>query len=460
MMDFDSILHMYKKTYFNLPSHIKTFFGEVYGSIPLEIRFGSNYRKHKEILYHFENSDKQFQCDYMFNKTYETLLFAYENIPYYKNTFDLYGFRIDDFKSLSDIKKVPYLTKEIMQTEIDSLYTDKLDKPIAIHTGGSTFTPTKFYVPLSTSRAKEKAYTQYIFGQIGYENRDKTLVIRDTDTSDKSNKIYWDYEKVANYLRLSANHINVKYILRMVDEIKQFKPKYVYAYPSSVTFFINACKKVGIHEMKGMKGVFLSSEIVFPEQIDNIKAFFGCEVLSHYGHSERSSVGFKVDHQSYHFLNSYGLTRIVDNEIVSTTFDNFVMPLINYKTKDFIKGNPTFIHESDIVSDVDEIEGRLQEYLVTKNGTLRSVMSIGIGHFDGYKYVDAAQYYQDKPGYLTINIESKYPERVNSKKILKDLEGFVKNEIFFDVNFVDKIQKTPKKKWKSCIQKLDIQQYK
>jgi len=459
-MDFDSILHMYKKTYFNLPSPIKTFLGELYGSIPLEVRFGSHYKKHNKILDHFENSDKQFQLDYMFNKTYETLLFAYENIPYYKKIFDLYGFRVEDFKSLSDIKKVPYLTKEIIHNEIDSLYTGKLDKPIAIHTGGSTFTPTTFYVPLNTSRAKEKAYTQYIFGQIGYRDREKTLVLRAADTSNKSHEKYWDYEKVANYLRISANHINVKYILRMVDEIKQFKPKYVYGYPSSVSFFVNACKQVGIHDIKGIRGVILSSEIIFPEEIDKFKDFFGCHVLSHYGHSERASVGFRIDHQPYHFLNSYGLTRIVDDEIVSTTFDNFVMPLINYKTKDLIKGSPTFISGSDVVSDVDDIEGRLQEYIVTKNGTLRSVMSIGLGHFDGYRHVEAAQYYQDKPGHLIINLQSKYPENVDVQKIVKDLEEFVKYEISFDVKFTDKIQKTPRGKWKSCIQELDIEQYK
>lgn len=459
-MDFDSILHMYKKTYFNLPTPVKTFLGEMYGSIPLEIRFGSHYKKHQKILDHFENSDKQFQLDYMYNKTYETLSFAYENIPYYKHIFDLHGFRIDDFKSLSDIKKVPYLTKEIIQNEIDSLYTDKIDKPIVMHTGGSTFTPTTFYVPLNTSRAKEKPYTQYIFGKIGYRDRDKTLVLRDLDTSDKIHEKYWDYEKVANYLRLSADHINVKYIVKILDEIKQFNPKYVYAYPSSVSFFINACRQAGINEMKGVKGVILSSEIVFPEQIDKIKSFFGCQVLSHYGHSERTSVGFRIDHQPYHFLNSYGLTRIVEDEIVTTSFDNFVMPLINYKTKDFVKGSPTFIDEGDIVKDVYDIEERLQEYLVTKNGSLRSVMSIGIGHFDGYEHIKAAQYYQDKPGHLTINIQSEHPKKVDVVKIVKDLEEFVKHEISFDVNFIDKIQKTSRGKWKSCIQKLDIEQYK
>ena len=174
-MDIDSIFHLYKKTYFNLPRSVQTFFGEIYGAVPLEVRFGKQYKTHKETIKRFEQSDNQFKQEYMFNK----------------KVFDLHDFKLKDFKSLSDIKKIPYLTKEIIQSEIDSLYTDKIDKPVVIHTGGSTFTPTKFYVPLNTSRAKEKAYTLYIFSKLGYKHRDKTLVLRDLDTSDETNGKYW-----------------------------------------------------------------------------------------------------------------------------------------------------------------------------------------------------------------------------------------------------------------------------
>lgn len=459
-MDIDSIFHLYKKTYFNLPRSVQTFFGEIYGAVPLEVRFGKQYKTHKETIKRFEQSDNQFKQEYMFNKTYETLQFAYDNIPYYKKVFDLHDFKLKDFKSLSDIKKIPYLTKEIIQSEIDSLYTDKIDKPVVIHTGGSTFTPTKFYVPLNTSRAKEKAYTLSIFSKLGYKNRDKILVLRDLHTSDKSHNKYWDYEKVDNRLRLSADHINSIYIEKMLGEIKRFSPKYIYAYPSTVMFFIKACKDIGINKLKGIKGVFLSSEISYSYQIDQIKSFFNCEVLSHYGHSERSSVGFRIDHQPYSFLNSYGLTRIVENEIITTTFDNFVMPFINYKTKDFTTGNYNFIDETDVVNDVGNIEGRLQEFLVTKHGTLRSVMSVGMGHYDGYDYVESAQYYQDTPGYIIVNIESKHPDKVDVTKIIKELEEFVNYEISFAVKFVDKIKKTSRGKWKSCIQKLNIEKYK
>ncbi len=459
-MDFDSILNLYKKTYFNLPRGVRNYLGTLYGSIPLEIRFGKEYKIHKEILEEFENANDQFKYDYMFNKTYETLQFAYDNISHYTKKFNEHGFKPEDFKSLEDINKVPYLTKKMIQNNLDNLYTDKIDKPVAIYTGGSTFTPTKFYVSSRETRAKERAYTSYIFGQLGYKYRDKTLVLREKDTSDEKNNIYWDYEKVANQLRLSANHINSKNIKKMVEEVNLFRPKYIHGYPSAISLFINECKKIGVHNISGVSGIFFTSELIFPEQVKKTSLFFNCKVLSHFGHSEATAVGYRLNNEPYHFLNSYGLTRVINNELVTTSFDNFVMPFINYKTQDYVMEKITFINNSDIISSVEDIEGRLQEYVVTKDGTLRTVMSIGMGHFDTFQYVDAAQYHQKIPGKLTIWIESQFPEKVQVKEIINSMEEEVKHTIEFDVKFVEKIEKTSRGKWRTCIQELNIEKYK
>ena len=74
-----------------LSNSLKLFLGTVYGTIPLSIRFGSNYTLHSKIIKEFEGSSDQFKLDYMYNKTLETLMFAEQNIPYYKNKFFEYG---------------------------------------------------------------------------------------------------------------------------------------------------------------------------------------------------------------------------------------------------------------------------------------------------------------------------------------------------------------------------------
>jgi phenylacetate-CoA ligase len=407
----------------------------------------------------FEAADDTYKLDFIFNKTVETLQFAQDNIPYYQKVFKEHGFSAEQFKHFDDLKRLPFLTKPIIQKEIDNLYTDKFDKPVAYFTGGSSSTPMKMYAPLGVSRAKEKAYSLYSFEQLGYKYRDRTVALRGKETADPQKGIYWDYEMVDNYLQPSGNYLEAPYIEKIVEEIKRFKPKYFYGYPSNLLAFMKACKLNGIEPVKGVQGIFLISESVFPHYIDELNDFFKCPVLSHYGHTERNSMGYKIDHKPYHFFGSYGLTRIVDDEIITLSFDNIVMPYINYKTQDYTEGEVEFYEGTDIVKSLADIRGRIQEYLVTKDESVISVLSIGAGHYNSYDHVDQAQFYQDTPGKAILFLQSEHPEKVKTELMKKQMEDQVKNVIDFEIKFKDKIEKSKRGKRILVVQKLDVESF-
>ncbi len=458
-MDIDSFFHLYRNMYFKLPRGVRAFIGDLYGSMPLSVRFGKAYNTHRAILEKFEAADDTYKLDFIFNKTVETLQFAQDNIPYYQKVFKEHGFSAEQFKHFDDLKRLPFLTKPIIQKEIDNLYTDKFDKPVAYFTGGSSSTPMKMYAPLGVSRAKEKAYSLYSFEQLGYKYRDRTVALRGKETADPQKGIYWDYEMVDNYLQPSGNYLEAPYIEKIVDEIKRFKPKYFYGYPSNLLAFMKACKLNGIEPVKGVQGIFLISESVFPHYIDELNDFFKCPVLSHYGHTERNSMGYKIDHKPYHFFGSYGLTRIVDDEIITLSFDNIVMPYINYKTQDYTEGEVEFYEGTDIVKSLADIRGRIQEYLVTKDESVISVLSIGAGHYNSYDHVDQAQFYQDTPGKAILFLQSEHPEKVKTELMKKQMEDQVKNVIDFEIKFKDKIEKSKRGKRILVVQKLDVESF-
>ncbi len=458
-MDIDSVFHLYRNLYFKLPRSVRSFMGDLYGSLPLSVRFGKEYDKHRAILEKFESSDDTYKMDFMFNKTLETLKFAEENIPYYQKIFKERGFKAEDFKHFDDLKKLPFLTKPIIQKELDNLYTDKFDKPVAYYTGGSSSTPMKMYAPLGISRAKEKAYSLYSFERLGYKYRDRTVALRGRETADPDKGIYWDYEMVDNYLQPSGNYLEVPYIEKIVEEIKRFKPKFFYGYPSAVLSFMKACRLKGINTIENIQGVFLISESVFPEYIDDMREFFKCSVLSHYGHTERNTMAYKIDHGFYHFFGSYGLTQIIDDEIVTLSFDNIVMPYINYKTQDYIEGEVEFYPGTSVVKKVSDIRGRIQEYLVTKEGNVISILSIGAGHYNSYDYVDQAQFYQDTPGKVILFVQSEHPEKVKKDIMKKQMEDQVKGAIEFEIKFKDKIEKSKRGKRILVVQKLDVEAF-
>ncbi len=92
----------------------------------------------------------------MFNKEYEsmpikklrevqlermkwTLTHAYKNVPFYKESFDKAGFQPEKFKSLDDMKHVPFLMKQDMRDSYPfGLFAVPLDKVIRVHSSSGT----------------------------------------------------------------------------------------------------------------------------------------------------------------------------------------------------------------------------------------------------------------------------------------------------------------------------------
>ncbi len=68
-----------------------------------------------------------------------SLRHAYENVPFYKKSFDNAGFHPDQFKSLDDMKRVPFLTKQDMRDNYPyGLFAVPLDKVVRIHSSSGT----------------------------------------------------------------------------------------------------------------------------------------------------------------------------------------------------------------------------------------------------------------------------------------------------------------------------------
>jgi phenylacetate-CoA ligase len=458
-MDIDSMIHRYQVSYYKLPKSVKTFLGSLYGAVPLRIRFGHEYTQYKKSLDLFLESDMQYKLDFQFNKTVETLQFAKDHIPHYQNLFKEYGFDIGDFKDFSDLKKIPVLTKQMIQNKLDDLYTDVVDTPVAYYTGGSSATPMKIYAPLSSSRAKEKAYMNHAFLQANHHYRQRAVSLSARGNADEKNEIYWEYQKIDNYLLVSVNHLDIQHIEKIVAEIKAWKPKTFYGFPSAIALFIRSCRTIGIKTIEGISGVVLTSESVSWEDIDLIKSFFKATVVSHYGHTERVVSGVRKDKEGYEFYNSYGLVQSENGEIIGTSFDNFVMPYINYSTSDFM-GKEEFFEGTNIVKSTSSIQGRMQESVVTKENIVIPLLSIGAGHFSSYDVVEKAQFYQDTPGKVVLRIQTKKPKDVQIKTMIDQMQKQVGGKIDFSIEFVDFIASTSRRKQILCIQKLDISQYK
>ncbi len=454
-MSIDSILHLYRGIYYKMPQSIKTIIGSVYGSIPLSIRFGKNYVEQKDTLDKYLALNEKQRDEFTYNKILQTLKFAEEFIPYYKNSFKKAGLSSKDFKTLSDLEKFPVISKADIKANLDDFYIEEFEKAIEYYTGGSLSTPTKYYQPLYTSRAKEKAYNNFFFTKVNYNYRDKTVLLKGREVSRPDEDIYWEYEPIDNYFLLSNNYMNSNKFPLIYEKAKAFNPKFLFGYPSALLSFIKQCKIYGYEPLK-VEGILLSSETAYPHEIKIIKDFFGVNILSQYGHTERAAIAYRVNEEQYQFMSSYGAVRIIDNEIVATGFDNKVMPLINYKTGDIVSGNIDFIDATDIARSCDMIEGRTQDFLVTDDKRLVSITTMCGGQHLPLDQISNIQYIQTEVGKVKVLVEDQN-KGVDTKAVIAGMKQLVRDGIDFEVELVDEIKKSSRGKRIICKQELDIE---
>jgi len=133
---------------------------------------------------------------------------------------------------------------------------------------------------------------------------------------------------------------------------------------------------------------------------------FGCRVFRWYGHSERVVLAAEGrESELFHFWPTYGFVEFgpADTEgfceVIGTSFHNLAMPLVRYRTGDFVRladpqrdGNLEFPWPA-----VAEIAGREQEFLVTGTGRRVSLTAFNMHDaiFDG---LYAVQFFQEEPG--------------------------------------------------------------
>lgn len=420
----------------------------------------------------FLDKSKHYTSDEVYRYQYENLKkilkYAYNYVPYYKRLFNDCGFNPQTFNYIDKIDAIPFLTKSIVQEQKNNLVSTQknIKRWDYFTTGGSTGIPTGFYSSHNIV-AKENAFFKHIYGHFGFNaKRSKYAILRGSFIGSEGNAI----KKNKNVLYLSSYYMTEKNMNAYLKQIEEEKIEYIRAYPSALYYLAKYMheKNYNRNNLK-IKYIFLASENIYPEQRRFIEDIFGCKTFSHYGHVERACLALeKLDRDGYHFLWQYGYTELINDsnihgnqegenvEIVGTSFDNYGMPLIRYRTMDYAEYTKSrdVNYKNDIC--VKKINGRLQEVLVTKTGRYISMTSINM-HSPVFDNVLQFQFYQDSPEYCIFNIvcNSKYTND-DEKQIKMELGYKLGTDIELRINYVDKIDKTVSGKCRFLIQKIPI----
>ena len=148
------MLKLKQKIYQNSPIVIQNIMVSVYGAQLYYERFFGEYKNYLSKLLKTQWMSKNEFQDYQSIRFRNLIDDVYQNVPYYKELFDHYGYKPTYFEDLSDIKKLPILEKETIRQNSQRFLSKKINPryTTSFTTSGTTGKSLKIYVDIESRR--------------------------------------------------------------------------------------------------------------------------------------------------------------------------------------------------------------------------------------------------------------------------------------------------------------------
>ncbi len=273
------------------------------------------------------------------------------NSPFYKKRFEEAGIKPEDIKTLDDIRRIPFTTKQdLRDTYPFGMASVPLRECTRLHSSsGTTGTPT---VILHTQKDLEEWAAQVA--------RNLWMVGLRPDDVFQNSSGYGMFTGGLGF-QYGAERLGMLTIpaaagnsIRQIKFITDFGTTALHAVPSYVTRLYEVMQSMGVDPRRDtkLKVLAIGAEPHSEEQRRRIEEMMGVKAYNSFGMSEMCGpgVGFECQEQNgLHFWEDYYIVEIVDpetlepvpdgevGELVLTSLCREAMPLLRYRTRDLTR---------------------------------------------------------------------------------------------------------------------------
>lgn len=411
---------------------------------------------------------------YQFSRLKKILDHSCRHVPYYRDLFRQNNLLPADFKSLQDLKKLPTMTKKTIQKCTDRLQTDDIRKyhPRWVETSGTTGGQIKLCMD-KTSNALEFTYYWRFWGWAGYRMGDlfaEMSAQHFTPYVENKGRFY-EYQPMIRRIMVNSLLLSRDNAGEYVKFFRKFRPKFLKGLPSNLYVLALLVDGIQNHDVN-FKAVFSQGENLPGYQRRLIEKVFGCKVYDFYGHMERAVTISECPAGSYHVNMDYGILEIEPvpdaevaggleedeyiGEVIGTGLYNFAMPLIRYKTGDWVKvrKNPNKCPCGRNFPTVVSILGRDSDIIITPDGRAITALYVAFDQTPGIRFGQIVQKSMDK---LLVRI---VPEGMDKKdteaRLSSCLSGFLGNGMSYEYEYLTVTDIKNGEKFKSVVSKIDL----
>jgi phenylacetate-CoA ligase len=433
--------------------------------LPPALYFPLTFRSWARFLDDSEYWSAEQLGNYQIRKLKSILQLCAQRVPFYRLLFQTIGFDPDKFEHISQIQVLPLLDQETVQLQLEDFIAEGTPpRQIRAHSTGGTLGQPMSFRNVRSSVFRDQAFMFHQWKRVGFRSSDLRALLRGRVVK---NPRRWEYDPYERGYFFSNFHMSPDNVAEYAKVMKRKKLPFLHSYPSAVVDFARILRDLGISPPK-FRAILLSSETVYEGQRELIEEFFQCRSFSWYGHTENLVLGAECEYSTaYHMFPQYSFVEVVKEdgtaahegelgEIVGTTLDNTVMPLLRYRTGDWAVVGPDRCRCGRNCLLLKEAVGRHQEMLIGKDNNLVSMTAINM-HSNVFDHVRQYQFHQTEPGQVTLRIIRKpaYTD-LDSKKVLAELGEKMGDTIKIELVFVEHIPLTQRGKFRFIIQDAKV----
>lgn len=271
------------------------------------------------------------------------LAHAVQHVPYYRDL----GLEksIADTRPGESLKAFPVIDKATVRDHAKQFLAVNTKRPLFKgSTSGTTGSPLTLFQDLNAIN-RENAFIWRQLGWAGLKRGERRVWMRGDLIVPYmvDSPPFWRMNYAENMLMFSSYHLSDQTALGYIQALARFDPVVIQAYPSSVGFLARWLEASGQHYRgQSLKGIVTSSEMLDAGQRAVVEEQFGCRVFDWYGQFERVAAIGTCEQGRQHIVSDYSFVELLPAEdglfeIVGTGFNNFAMPLIRYRTGDFLR---------------------------------------------------------------------------------------------------------------------------
>lgn len=393
------------------------------------------------------------------------LTHAYEQVPYYRESFRAVGYDPARFRGLDDLALLPVLERDVVKHRAADLRSRAAPRLTAGHTSGTTGSPiTLLYDPDMIAMNYAVMDRQYRWAGLRMgRDGDRAAVLRGNVIVPLEQKRppFWRRNRAMNQAIFSTFHLSPQNLPAYLGALREFRPAVLDGYPSSL--YVLAKLLLNLGERLPLRAAITSSETLYDFQRQAIESAFACRVFDYYAAAERVVFSVECDrHEGHHLCEEYGVTEYVgpdgtgvpdgtEGDMLGTTLHNLGMPLIRYRTTDRGARKTAACSCGRGLPLTEDVTTKAEDVLRLRDGRLISP-SVLTHPFKPLDSIEGSQLVQTDLDRLLVRIVpgGRFSE-ADRAHLARELKARLGDDMRIDIEVVDELPRTSRGKFKWVI---------